>query len=79
MNVETIKACISALGVLIVAGAGALGLDIDADAVQNIVSAAVLLIAVLYGVWKNHNFTEAAQLGQILIDREKNLRKTGEE
>lgn len=68
MNTETIKACVSALGVLIVAGAGMLGFDVDAGMVQNGLSILAFLAAFLWGIWKNHNFTEAAQVAQEYLD-----------
>lgn len=68
MNTETIKACVSALGVLIVATAGALGFDIDEGVVQNGLSAITFFAALLWGIWKNHNFTKAAQEAQKVCD-----------
>lgn len=71
MNTETIKACVSALGVLIVATAGALGFDIDEGVVQNGLSAIAFFAALLWGIWKNHNFTTAAQKAQELLNATK--------
>ena len=68
MNTETIKAIVSALGVLIVAGAGMFGFDLDAGMVQNGLSIAAFIAAFAYGIWKNHNFTAAAQEAQKLCD-----------
>lgn len=68
MNTETIKALLSAVGVIIVASLGAVGIDVDADALQNVLSAVLFLAAMIYGVWKNHNFTKAAQEAQKLLD-----------
>ena len=68
MNNETMKACVSALGVLIVAGAGLFGFDLDADLVQNALSALAFLAALAWGVWNNFNFTKAAQEGQKVTD-----------
>ena len=68
MNMETIKACVSALGVLIVAGAAALGIDLDAGMVQNGLSALAFVAALCWGIWKNHNFTKAAQDAQAFLD-----------
>lgn len=64
MNNETMKACVSALGVLIVAGAGLFGFDLDADLVQNALSALAFLAGIAWAVWNNFNFTHAAQEGQ---------------
>ena len=68
MNNETMKACVNALCVLIVAGAGLLGFDLDADLVQNALSALAFLAAIAWGIWKNFNFTHAAQEGQKVTD-----------
>lgn len=68
MNMETIKACVSALAVLIVAGAAALGIDLDAGMVQNGLSIVAFLAALAWGIWKNHNFTKAAQDAQAFLD-----------
>ena len=68
MNMETIKACVSALAVLIVAGAAALGIDLDAGMVQNGLSIVVFVAALAWGIWKNHNFTQAAQDAQAFLD-----------
>lgn len=67
MNQETMKAVVSAAVVVIVAALGAVGIDADADALQNVLSAALFLAATAYGVWKNHNFTLAAQEGQKVV------------
>lgn len=68
MNTETIKACVSALGVLIVACAGMFGFDLDAGMVQNGLSALAFIAAFAWGIWKNHNFTKAAQEAQKVCD-----------
>ena len=68
MNMETIKACVSALAVLIVAGAGAFGFDVDAGMVQNGLSIVAFVAALAWGIWKNHNFTQAAQDAQAFLD-----------
>lgn len=67
MNQESMKAVVSAAVVVIVAALGAVGIDADADALQNVLSAALFLAATAYGVWKNHNFTQAAQEGQKVV------------
>jgi predicted negative regulator of RcsB-dependent stress response len=65
---ETTKAMISAIVVFICAIGGALGFDLTNDVALQFVSAIVFLVALGWGVWKNHNFTEAAQKGQALVD-----------
>lgn len=68
MNTETIKAIVRACVIIVVAFCGAIGIDVDGDLLTNVVCSAIMLISTGYGVWKNHNFTEAAQRGQELID-----------
>lgn len=68
MNTETMKACVSALGVLIVACAGMFGFDLNADMVQNGLSVIAFVAAFAYAIWKNHNFTKAAQEAQKVCD-----------
>lgn len=68
MNTETIKAVVSSAIVVIVAVFASCGVDVDGDSLTNVVSAAVLIVATGYGCWKNHNFTEAAQKGQELVN-----------
>lgn len=68
MNMETIKAFVSALALFIVAGAGMLGFDVDAGMVQNGLSIAAFVAAFAWGIWKNHNFTQAAQDAQAFLN-----------
>jgi uncharacterized membrane protein len=77
MNTETVKAVISAAVVFVCAIAGALGFDLSTDTVWQVVSAVVFVAAVGYGIWKNHNFTTAAQEGQQLVDELKQAAKDG--
>lgn len=77
MNTETIKAIISAAVVFICAIAGALGLDLSTETVWQVASAIVFVAAVAWGIWKNHNFTAAAQEGQALVDEIKQAAKDG--
>ena len=68
MNTQTIKAIISTILVIVVSLFGALGIDVDGAAVENVLYAAIFLVSTFYGCWRNHNFTKAAQEGQKLID-----------
>lgn len=68
MNVETIKAVVSMLIVVMVSSFGALGIDVDATALENVIYAILFLGATVFGCYKNHNFTKAAQRGQELIN-----------
>ena len=61
MNNETTKAFVSALAVVIGTVLGALGIDFDADLLQNALSAILLLASIAWGVWHNHSFTKEAQ------------------
>ena len=66
MNTQTIKAIISTILVIVVSLFGALGIDVDGAAVENVLYAAIFLVSTFYGCWRN--FTKAAQEGQKLID-----------
>lgn len=68
MNVQTIKAAVSAIVVVAVSVFSAFGIDIDGDALTNVICAVLLVASTIYGVWRNHNFTKAAQEGQKLVD-----------
>lgn len=78
MNAQTIKAVVSAIVVIAVSVFSAFGIDIDGDMLTNIICAVILVGATIYGVWKNHNFTQAAQEGQKLIDEIKANKKNNE-
>lgn len=66
---EALKASISAI-VLIVANVGLyfFGTAIDTEALTTIISGIAIAIFTAYAAWKNHNFTKAAQLGQLATD-----------
>lgn len=64
MNTQSMKATISAAAVVIVAFLGAFGIEAEAEPIANVLHAAAFLIAVGWGIWKNHNFTDAAQEAQ---------------
>lgn len=66
---EALKASISAI-VLIVANVGLyfFGTAIDTEALTTILSGVAIAIFTAYAAWKNHNFTKAAQAGQLATD-----------
>lgn len=64
VNMETIKASVSAIVIIVVALFGAFGIDLDSSAFENILGAIAFLAATGYGIWKNHNFTPYAQEAQ---------------
>lgn len=68
MNSQTVKALVQMIVIIVVNVAAAYGISIDADALTNVICAVILIAATAFGVWKNCNFTEAAQKGQKLID-----------
>lgn len=68
MNMETIKAIVSALVIIIVNVGISCGIDIDGDMLTNVMCAIVLIGVTFAGIWKNHNFTKAAQKGQEVVD-----------
>ena len=68
MNKETIKATVSAAVVIIVNVAALWGISIDADVWTDGICAVIALAANVWAIWHNHNFTIAAQQGQMLTD-----------
>lgn len=54
------ESIVSAVVVLVVAAVGAFGMKVDANALTDVISAAALIAAYAWGIWKNHNFTDAA-------------------
>lgn len=68
MNKETIKAIVNTIVVVAVTVLSAFGINIDGDMLVNVLCAIVLVGATIYGCYKNHNFSKAAQEGQLLID-----------
>lgn len=71
MSKETIKATASALVVVIVNIAAMVGVSIDQGTTADVVYAVLMLVATGWGIWHNHNFTSAAQAGQLLVDAAK--------
>lgn len=71
MNERT-KAIISAAVVIAVNVAAIYGISLDQGALTNGVCAVVEMVALLYAIWKNHNFTLAAAQGQMVTDKIKN-------
>lgn len=67
-NKETAKAVISALVLVLVDVLAAVGIAADPSAVSFAVYLVLLIAAIIYGCWKNHNFTKAAQEAQKLLD-----------
>ena len=65
---EKVKAVVSALVVLIVNAAALFGMSIDSDTLTQIVSGIAMLIATLWAIWKNHNFTDEAVQAQAVLD-----------
>ena len=75
-NKERIKAIISALVIVAVNVAAIVGVDIgEGDAITNALLVIVDMLAVLYGIWKNHNFTPEAAQAQEYLDGLKASRK----
>ena len=74
MNERT-KAIISAIVVLVANIAALWGVSIDQGVWVNGLCAVVMLISSIWAIWKNHNFTRAAQQGQLVTNRLKNEEK----
>ena len=65
---ETVKATISAAVVVIANVLAMVGITIDQGVVTDGICGVVMLVATIWGIWKNHNFTAAAQRGQEVTD-----------
>lgn len=65
---ETVKATISAAVVVIANVLAMVGITIDQGVVTDGICGVVMLAATVWGIWKNHNFTAAAQEGQLVTD-----------
>ena len=61
---ERNQSIISAIVILAVNIAAMVGFNIDADALQQVIMAACLIAATVWGIWTNHNFTDAAMKAQ---------------
>lgn len=67
MNAQTIKAIASACAVLAVNIAAVFGYSVSEDMATQAFTIVAVIIATAYGLWKNHNFTAAAQQAQLLL------------
>ena len=65
---ETTKTVIRAAAVLIVFGFSLAGITLETEAVVTGISGAVAFVTLCYSIWKNFNFTFAAQQGQLVVD-----------
>lgn len=63
-----IQSIVSALALIIVEFAAVIGLSLDTDMVVDILSGIAFVAALVYGIWKNHNFTDAAIEAQKLLN-----------
>ena len=62
------QSIISAIVVLVVQAAAFAGHTVDEGAVTTVVTAIVTLAATAYALWKNHNFTDAANAAQQFLN-----------
>lgn len=78
---ERWKAIFSSIGVIIINVAALLGIDIgDGASIQNVLLGLAWIASILWALWKNHNFTDAAIQGQRVTDAIKSAKKdTGEQ
>ena len=68
------QSIVSAIVVLVVQVAAIFGLTVDANAVNVFVGGAAVLIVTAYSLWKNHNFTDAANEAQKTLEELKALK-----
>ena len=76
---EKTKAIISAIVVLIANLAALWGVSIDQGVWVNGLCAIVMLVSSVWAIWKNHNFTFAAQQGQLVTDELKKKEKAAKD
>jgi hypothetical protein len=69
---ETAKTVIKAAAVLIVFGFSLAGVTLETEAVVTGISGLVAFVTLCVSIWKNFNFTKAAQQGQLVTNRLKN-------
>lgn len=62
------KSIVSAIVVIIVQVAALYGVSLDAGTVTTVISVAAALAVLVWGIWKNHNFTDAANRAQNLLN-----------
>ena len=79
MTQEQIKAIIQMVATLAVTLCGIFGYSLAEEQAQQVAIIVVALVVVAYSVWKNANFTFAAEQGQRVVDAVKGIQKdTGE-
>ena len=66
---ERTKAIISAAVVIVVNVAAIYGISLDQGMLLNALCAVADLAAMVWAIWKNHNFTYAAAQGQMVVDK----------
>ena len=69
---ERIKAIISASAILIVNVVSFWGISLNVNELTNALFAIAMLASTIWAIWKNHNFTFAAQQGQLVTNKLKN-------
>lgn len=69
---ERTKALVSIAALIIVQIAALVGVQMDTDAVVEVMSSLVVVCATIYAAWKNHNFTDEAAAAQSVLDSLKN-------
>lgn len=69
MNRE--QSIISAIVLLVIQAAAFAGHTLDEGTVTTVVTAIVTLAVTAWSIWKNHNFTDAAQAAQQFLDAAK--------
>lgn len=68
VNDKTVAAAVRAAAVLLVNVAMLFGVSLDLNLVIDLMCAAAMIGATAYGIYRNFNFTKAAQRGQELTD-----------
>lgn len=69
MDFEKVRSIISAVVLIVIEVASLAGVSISENEVTSIGSAVLAVIVLVYGIWKNHNFTDAAVDAQKYLDQ----------
>ena len=74
---ERIKAIFTAIIIIVVNMAALFGVNLGSEDANTLANGALILadiVAVGYGIWKNHNFTEEAAIAQGYLDELKSAK-----
>ena len=68
MDVEKIRVFVAAFAVIVAQVAAWLGFAVDVDLISQIILVCVAFAFMVWAIWHNFNFTEAAKIAQELLE-----------